>query len=58
MPEPIAIIGIGCRLPGGANSPEAFWELLRQGRKFPHRQPVAAAMAAHQHPDRSVGAFR
>ena len=32
MPEPIAIIGIGCRLPGGANSPEAFWELLRQGR--------------------------
>lgn len=30
--EPVAIIGIGCRFPGGANSPEAFWELLRQGR--------------------------
>src|SRR5713226_2298082 len=29
--EPIAIIGIGCRLPGGANSPEKFWELLRKG---------------------------
>jgi len=27
--EPIAIIGIGCRFPGGANSPEAFWKLLR-----------------------------
>jgi acyl transferase domain-containing protein len=26
--EPIAIIGIGCRFPGGANSPEAFWQLL------------------------------
>src|SRR5712692_5015321 len=30
-PEPIAIIGIGCRFPGGANNPEAFWELLRRG---------------------------
>ena len=29
--EPIAIIGIGCRFPGGANDPDAFWELLRQG---------------------------
>ncbi len=28
--EPIAIIGIGCRFPG-ANSPEAFWQLLRDG---------------------------
>jgi acyl transferase domain-containing protein len=29
--EPIAIVGIGCRWPGGANSPEAFWELLCAG---------------------------
>jgi acyl transferase domain-containing protein len=29
--EPIAIIGLGCRLPGGADSPEAFWELLQNG---------------------------
>jgi len=29
--EPIAIIGKGCRFPGGANSPEAFWKLLRDG---------------------------
>lgn len=27
--EPIAIIGMGCRLPGSANSPESFWQLLR-----------------------------
>ncbi len=26
--EPIAIIGMACRLPGGATEPEAFWELL------------------------------
>jgi acyl transferase domain-containing protein len=29
--EPIAIIGIGCRFPGGANSPDAFWQLLADG---------------------------
>lgn len=29
--EPIAIIGMGCRFPG-ANNPEEFWELLRDGR--------------------------
>ncbi len=30
--EPVAIIGMGCRLPGGANSPEEFWRLLSEGR--------------------------
>ncbi|MCA0354201.1 MAG: type I polyketide synthase [Chloroflexi bacterium] len=29
--EPIAIIGMGCRFPSGANDPEAFWELLVSG---------------------------
>jgi acyl transferase domain-containing protein len=28
--EPIAIIGIGCRFPG-ADDPQAFWQLLRDG---------------------------
>ncbi len=26
--EPIAIIGMSCRFPGGATSPEAYWDLL------------------------------
>jgi myxalamid-type polyketide synthase MxaE and MxaD len=30
--EPLAIIGIGCRFPGAANSPEEFWQLLCEGR--------------------------
>jgi malonyl CoA-acyl carrier protein transacylase len=29
--EPIAIIGMSCRFPGGANDPEAFWQLLHNG---------------------------
>ncbi|HEU4533744.1 MAG TPA: beta-ketoacyl synthase N-terminal-like domain-containing protein, partial [Polyangiaceae bacterium] len=29
--EPIAVIGIGCRFPGGAHTPEAYWRLLRDG---------------------------
>src|SRR5215210_1136951 len=29
--EPIAIVGIGCRLPGGANDPAQFWRLLTDG---------------------------
>ena len=29
--EPIAIIGLGCRLPGG-ETPDDFWRMLREGR--------------------------
>lgn len=29
--EPIAIIGMSCRFPGGANSPEEYWNLLERG---------------------------
>ena len=29
--EPIAIIGMGCRVPGGANTPDEFWRLLSDG---------------------------
>jgi phthiocerol/phenolphthiocerol synthesis type-I polyketide synthase D len=29
--EPIAVIGIGCRFPGGVVGPEAYWEFLDHG---------------------------
>jgi len=31
--EPIAIVGMGCRLPGDINSPQAFWNLLASGEE-------------------------
>ncbi|MBV9267707.1 MAG: polyketide synthase, partial [Acidobacteriaceae bacterium] len=30
-PEPIAIVGMGCRFPSGASNPQAFWDLLCRG---------------------------
>ena len=44
--EPIALIGVGCRFPG-ADGPEAFWTLLRDGvdaiREIPLDRPDLAA---------------
>ena len=31
-PSPIAIVGMSCRMPGGANDPEKLWSLICEGR--------------------------
>jgi len=39
MDEPIAVIGLGCRLPGVIAGPEALWEFLRDGRSAVEEVP-------------------
>ncbi|WP_394849576.1 SDR family NAD(P)-dependent oxidoreductase [Pendulispora brunnea] len=51
--DPIAIVGIGCRLPGGVADPDGFWALLEAGRETveplpAHRRSMAAWAEADQ----------
>ena len=32
MAEPVAVVGIGCRFPGGVTGPDGYWQLLVEGR--------------------------
>lgn len=49
---PIAVVGIGCRLPGGVNNPEDFWSLLSTGRSGLDEVPTDRWNAdAFYHPD-------
>jgi acyl transferase domain-containing protein/NADPH:quinone reductase-like Zn-dependent oxidoreductase/acyl carrier protein/NADP-dependent 3-hydroxy acid dehydrogenase YdfG len=38
--EPIAILGIGCRFPGGVNSPDDLWQLLSEERDATSQFPT------------------
>ncbi|KAH1786665.1 Non-reducing polyketide synthase pyr2 [Aspergillus fumigatus] len=50
--EPVAIIGTGCRFPGGASSPAKLWELLRNPREIARKIPANRFnIDAFYHPD-------
>ena len=38
--EPIAIVGIGCRFPGGAHDHYSYWDLLQSGRDAISKTPA------------------
>ena len=47
--EPLAIVGIGCRLPGGVDSPESYWDLLCSGTDATRVVPESRWNAARFH---------
>ena len=44
--EPIAIVSMACRLPGGADSPESLWRVLAEGRDAVQEVPAERWNAA------------
>ena len=39
--EPVAVIGMGCRLPGGVKDPAGYWQLLVEGRDTSGEVPAS-----------------
>ncbi|MBF9132825.1 SDR family NAD(P)-dependent oxidoreductase, partial [Plantactinospora sp. S1510] len=53
--EPIAIVGVGCRFPGGVADPQGFWDLLADGTdavsEFPTNRGWDLENLFHDDPD-------
>jgi acyl transferase domain-containing protein len=54
--EPIAVIGVGCRFPGGATGPEEFWRLLLSGGDAVREPPPERAELARSSPPQAPAA--
>ncbi len=57
-PEPIAIIGIGCRLAGDVDSAAAFWEFLLDGRSAVTEIPAERWEPYRQRDPRNAAVLR
>ncbi|MBU6350102.1 MAG: SDR family NAD(P)-dependent oxidoreductase [Chloroflexi bacterium] len=55
--EPIAVIGMACRFPGGSDTPEAFWQLLQTGRDGVVAMPPARRSPTELPPRPCWGGF-
>src|SRR5258706_8764237 len=56
-PPPVAIVGVGCRFPGGVNDPEAFWRLLVERRSGIREVPPDRwSIERYYHPDPAAAA--
>jgi acyl transferase domain-containing protein len=51
LQEPIAIIGLACRLPGNCNSPTAFWDFLDRGGVAHNEAPESRFNLKNHHDD-------
>ncbi|NQY73930.1 MAG: polyketide synthase, partial [Candidatus Margulisbacteria bacterium] len=53
--EPIAIVGMSCRFPGGCNSPDQYWDLLKSGKNVISEVPKGRwDMGRYFDPDKNV----
>jgi acyl transferase domain-containing protein len=49
--EPIAVVAMACRYPGGVSSPEDLWEVIREGRDVIGEFPSDRGWQDIYHPD-------
>lgn len=55
--DALAIIGLSVKFPQEATTPDAFWEMLREGRSAASRVPADRFNVDGEHSERSVTGY-